>query len=65
MWPVGLIASIASDVESSFMNNVRLLGTLGSAARTMMPSAGECSVAGRDERPRSSADGIELLVACG
>ncbi len=35
-------------------------------AGTVRPtSAGECSVSGRDERPRSSADAIELLVGYG
>jgi len=33
---------------------------------TVRPTrAGECSVSGRDERPRSSADALELLVGYG
>ena len=41
LWPEGLIASLESDVESKeLINNVRLLGSLRSAARTTMPLAG-------------------------
>ena len=34
MWPAGLIASKASDVNDSLVNNVRPAGSLRSAART-------------------------------
>ncbi|OPZ69169.1 MAG: hypothetical protein BWY82_02365 [Verrucomicrobia bacterium ADurb.Bin474] len=37
MWPEGLIASYASDVEESSINNVRPLGSLEIVAGRMLP----------------------------
>ncbi|OPZ74547.1 MAG: hypothetical protein BWY82_00649 [Verrucomicrobia bacterium ADurb.Bin474] len=64
MWPEGLIASIASDVKESYINNVCPLGSLRSAARTMPGLSGveglqvlNTKICSHAETPKTAKEG--------
>ena len=64
MWPEGLIASFASDVEHSSLNNVRPLGPIRSAARTTMPLASSEQLVEDDLTPSRKdpkEDGLKIF----